>query len=273
MILSSWRQRLPAIRQLGIEAETIGADGKLRVTMRDPLDSVPALFAHPVLAGSRETAPPPWRAIGAIDPRDALDRGADLLVTGDPALLEYAAGKPGLSDLPLPWSRTYVLLRPAGAPPLRPSVGRDAVRAESRPAQPPFWWDERLACRRPAPRTTRSTSPRVVYLRGDLIARGLAERIVALASDRTDLRAAGLTPARFSASLASGAEAAYVLALGRRSLAPCYDSAGWPDGATLLPLIDTRDHAIVREGTPPLALDWDGTINLRPAPRAEETRR
>ena len=272
-ILSSWRERVPAIRQLGIEAETIGTDGRLRVTTRDTPDSVPALFAHPVLAGSRETFPRPWRAIGAIDPRDALDRGADLLVTSDPALVEYAAGKPGLSDLPLPWSRTYVLMRPAGAPPLRSSVGRDAVRAEARPAQPPFWWDQRSTCRQPAPRTARSTSSRVVYLRGDPIARGLAERIVALASERTDLRAAGLTAAKFSAALASGAEAAYVVALGRRSLAPCHDSAGWPAGATLLPLIDTRDHAIVREGTPSLALDWDGTIRLGDEPVAVQNRR
>jgi len=275
-IRSSWLERFPAIRQFGIEAGTVLADGRLSVTMRDPLDSVPAIFAHPVLASSRETNPESGRAIYyrvAIDPRDALDRGADLLVTSDPALVEYAAGKPGLSDLPLPWSRTYVLMRPAGAAPLRPSVGRDAVRAEARPAQPPFWWDERSTCRQRAPHTAGSTSSRVVYLRGDPIARGLAERIVALAGDRTDLRAAGLAPARFSASLASGAEAAYVVALGRRSLAPCHDSAGWPGGATLLPLVDTRAHVIVREGTPPLTLDWDGTIRLRDEPVGAENRK
>jgi hypothetical protein len=279
-VLLSWRERLPALRQAGIAAETAQPDGSLTVTMRDALDSVPRIFGDPALAVSPGSDPRPWRIDAGlsagkhpslityrvapdVDPRDALDRGTDLLVTDDPALLEYASGKPGFSALPLMWSRTYILVQPSGAPPLRPSAGSDAVRAEARPAQPPFWWDDSSRCA-PAPiQVAGPASSRVVYVRGDRVARGLAERIVALASDRTDLRAASLGATEFANSLSSGSDAAYILAVPRQSLAPCRESAGWPGGATLHALVDVRDYAIVREGSPSLTVDWDGTIRVR----------
>jgi hypothetical protein len=91
------------------------------------------------------------------------------------------------------------------------------------------------------------------------VARGLAERIVALASG---LRTAALEPAEFAASVTNGLDRAYVMALPRQTLTPCRDSAGWPGGATIQPLIDTRAHAIVRRGSPPLTVDWDGTVRV-----------
>src|SRR2546422_8863370 len=44
--------------------------------------------------------------------RDALDGGADVLITDDAATLDYARTLTGYVDVPLEWSRTYVLLAP-----------------------------------------------------------------------------------------------------------------------------------------------------------------
>jgi hypothetical protein len=255
-------------------------DGRLSVIMRAPLDSLPRIFADPTLAISHQTDSSSWRINGAgllrrhsrpgvldfrverdIDPRDAFDAGADLMVTRDPELLDYAARRPEFATFSLPWNRTYVLWWPAEADsaPRRP---RDAVRAESRPAEPPFWWDDLAACAGRAAPSPQPRSSRVVYVHGDQVARGLAERIVALASRRAGLRTAALEPAEFAASLTNGFDRAYVMALPRQTLTPCRDSAGWPSGATIQPLIDTRAHAIVRRGSPPLAVDWDGTVRV-----------
>ncbi|HEU4680381.1 MAG TPA: hypothetical protein VFS51_01465, partial [Gemmatimonadales bacterium] len=65
-----------------------------------------------------------------------------------------------------------------------------------------------------------------------------------------------------TAALRSDSERAYLLALPRQSLSPCRDSDEWRLGASALPLIDTRAHAIVRRGAPPLTLDWDGTVRV-----------
>jgi hypothetical protein len=41
---------------------------------------------------------------------------------------------------------------------------------------------------------------------------------------------------------------------------PCRERAGWPPGATAVPLVETRPHAILRRGIPPLAVEWDGAV-------------
>jgi hypothetical protein len=71
-----------------------------------------------------------------------------------------------------------------------------------------------------------------------------------------------LDAAAFETSVRGGTERAYVVGLPRQSLAPCRDASMWPEGARLLPLIDTRAYAIVRKGAPPLTVDWDGTIRV-----------
>jgi hypothetical protein len=45
-------------------------------------------------------------------------------------------------------------------------------------------------------------------------------------------------------------------------LAPCRDSLDWPPGALVTPLIDVRARAIVRRGSPPLWVDWLGTVRI-----------
>jgi hypothetical protein len=291
LVVSNWRERPAATKSLGIQAVSAHTDGSLRVTMRDPLDSIPSVFADPTLAVSHESDPRAWPIDGAgivrtarhpsfieyriepgEDPRDALDRGPDLLVTRDPALVEYAAGKPGVRTFPLPWSRTYVLLEAGdrqgelagalNATAVRSSLARDAVWAGARAAEPPYWWSDRTACGADSTLRPGNASSRVVYRKDDEVARGLAERIVALASTATGLRAVGLDAAAFATAVRGNAERAYVIDLPRQSLAPCRDASMWPEGARLLPLIDTRAYAIVRKGAPPLTVDWDGTIRV-----------
>lgn len=205
------------------------------------------------------------------DARDALDRGADLVVTRDPALVDYVSNRTEFVTFPLPWSRTYVLLETgdrqgqlAGdlhTPYVRSSLAKDAVRAGARAAEPPYWWSDLEACpAASAPHSGNPTSSRVVYRTDDEAARDLAERIVALAP--TGLRAAGLDPAEFAAAVRGGSERASVIGLSRQSLAACRDASIWPAGARLLPLIDTRAYAIVRRGVPPLSVEWDGTIRV-----------
>jgi len=203
------------------------------------------------------------------DARDALDRGADLIVTRDPALIDYGSGRPSFQSFPLPWNRTYLLLQPAGAQPIaigkteeeRRSLAQDAVQVEARAAEPVDWLGSGAECPRPAVATP-SLSPRLAYVAGDEVAQALAGRLVALAGPGLSLRAIGLEPAAFDTSLRQGTELAYIHAVPRRSLDPCTELAGLPSGMTMLPLIDTRPRAIVRKGSPPLTVDWDGAVRV-----------
>jgi hypothetical protein len=259
------------------------------VRLQDARDTIPTVLAEPALAMldalpsvggpiHRFDIPPrdgrpfiEFQLAQNGDPRDAIDRGVDLAVTRDPAVVEYVSGRPEVTTYPLPWSRTYVLLQPAGARPinrvsgvdtLRRSLAHDAVPAEARPAALPFWSDSLARCASPAPAERQAASfSRVVYPYGDEVARGLAERIVALSGD-AQFRAAPLAPADFAAALRQAAERAYVVPVQRYTLNPCRETAGWPAGASIQPLIDTRATAIVRRGSPPLTVDWDGTIRV-----------
>jgi hypothetical protein len=67
-------------------------------------------------------------------------------------------------------------------------------------------------------------------------------------------------------AIRGGLGGAYVLAVARTALVPCREVAGWPDGSTLIPLIDTRMSAIVRRGVPRLTVDLDGALRPVDAP-------
>lgn len=248
----------------------------ISITLSRPQDSVPKILADPAFSVAVHPSLRPggvhfeWQA--NQDPRDALDRGAGLLVSRDPAVMQYVSSRPEFQSFPLPWSRTYVLVEASGksdvlARAVRPaavreSLARDAVRADARPAEPPFWWSDLAGCppdSAPAPTTP---SSRVVYDREDEVARGLAERLVALAGSGSGLRTAGLESGELGAALEASSERGYVLALPTPSLAPCRDAGGWPRSVSIVPLIDTRAHAIVRRGAPPLSVEWDGTVRV-----------
>ena len=250
------------------------------------------------------------RVIGRADARDLIDAGLDLLLTDDPAAVSYAEARPDLTTVPLPWSRTYVLLSPRHAPDseaaspltgeagrLRAALARDAVRTEARAAEPPFWWSDVEKCEVRSAGTPASSAPgqgaRVVYRRDDNVARELAERLVALAAiggtvqgepplaslapellaagART--RAAALSPAELAGALHAGSELAYVLDLPRRSRPSCRDVAAlvalapWLAAAAgtalgVVPLVETRDRAILRRDRVAFSIDGDGTLRL-----------
>jgi hypothetical protein len=215
------------------------------------------------------------------DARDAVDAGADLVVTGDPAAVSYAATRPGLAVVPLPWTRTYALLLPAMQRPfwseskpdsevadLRGSLARDAVRADARPAPPilPFCGPARPVSEPLV--LTRRLDRRLVYPLGDPVARGLAERLVALEGSAV---AAGLAPDAFESALRTPADPGYIVALPRAGLAPCHSRDAFDSiiraldhGARLMPLIDVREHAIMRRGAVAATITWDGTLLFAP---------
>ena len=100
---------------------------------------------------------------------------------------------------------------------------------------------------------------------GDAVARGLAERIVALNGADPGLRVEALSDSAFAASLRAGAARGYIVALSLYRDDSCTGDLPLPSGASIRPLIDTRARAIVRRGSPALTVDWDGTPRLAPA--------
>ena len=221
------------------------------------------------------------------DPRDAIDAGSDVLITDDPVAVSYANARGNVAAIPLPWTRTYALALPvtesriASAwqrPELelaasRASLARDAVHADARAAELPYWWQGSLTCgATPDSLPVTSTSVRsnhVVYVRDDPIARGLAERLVAIEPHSV---AVGLAPNDFARSLREGAEVAYVIDLPRRSFSSCVDfndlrsRAPWLASAAdvdakLVPLIDTRETALLTRRVS-ASVEWSGTLHF-----------
>jgi len=288
-----------------------GIDG---VSVRFPaaLPSVPPVFADPALAVTRRAASSDWlvgsgmatadTAVGGAtvipgaassarptvtvrqgsggDARDLLDHGIDILVTGDPEVLSYAAGRSELRTVALPWDRAYVLLSaipPTIADTVRASLARDVVRTEARPARGNYWWLAGPACPvgdtatvTPAITGTR-TATVVYYPLGDAPARDLVERLVALGLLGPGGRAAGIASGDFDARFAAGGDS-YLMSLPREALAPCgavrdlVTRAPWlssDPGRHITPLVETRQRAIVRRGGGAFTVDWDGTLRLR----------
>ena len=213
-----------------------------------------------------------FRPVGA-DARDALDEDAGAVVTDDPATLTYAAARSDLTSIPLPWDRTYVLLRPWHdvAVPDGAALAEDAVHVEARAAELPEWWREAAGCAgfpaRPGPDQPAppAANAAIAYLQGDAVARGLAERLVAVRGDGR--RAVGYRAAAFAALLRGG-ESEAVLALPRAALDACVAlrrlRARWPVPAgDVLPLVDVRRRLIVRRPLSGVYLDWDGVPRWR----------
>jgi hypothetical protein len=275
--LAGWRARWPDLQDLGVDSALAPDEKTLVVRLRGHPDDSLQLFADPAFS-TRSTAPrsaPPvveFVTTARGDLRDELDAGADLVVTRDPAVIEYAAQNAELEILPLPWSRTYVLTQRTGALPLgtglhdesvRRSLAEEAVRADARPSGRPFWWDSPCSTMI-STHVTFPTVSRVVYLQDDPVARQLAERIVALVPDSSRLTALGMDSTSFATARAKGADRAYIVSVPFRPISPCREAARLTRGYSITPLIDTRARAIVRRGSPPLTVDWDGTVRLAP---------
>jgi hypothetical protein len=211
------------------------------------------------------------------DLRDRLDQSVDLMITRDRAALDYAATLPHFLSVPLEWLRTAVLLVPGrgGTAPVlsddaRQTLASDAVRGEARGAAGPFWWQGLTYCEiaPPRPREPGSrSSGRVVYDSSDSAARDLAERLVGR-DGRTYQRATGLTGEALALARRGGGDAAYVVSFESHPFDPCkelqvvMESAPWLDPETIVPLVDTRQRAIVRRGHSGVVSEWDGGLLL-----------
>ncbi len=299
-VAAAWRTRDSSLaqtvtilgeRELSVRAPAAPvqpfADPALAVTKRAPggdwpigtgdhwvsqIDAAGILWALPL----RRSRLPLLRVetVPAVRMRDALDQGADLVITSDPTVLEYADSRAGYVDAPLDWTRTYALLVPggqsdAGLRDVHVESLRDAVHLDSRPAEggSDFWFADLKACNLPA----RDAAPagggggqrqRVVYDQADRNAADLAARIVGLGVLGNHGLASGLAPAAFAAALRSGGDAAYVLAIRRHVFDVCraaLELPAWSWTGTIVPLLDVRPHAVVRRGLPPLTVDWGGT--------------
>ena len=211
----------------------------------DTLTAVPRRAGLPVLRFSPKLA---------ADARDLLDAGADVVVTRDERALAYARSRPNLLPVPLAWDRTYLLVSAAALP-----VGnlRDAVRADTRPPAPPFWWTGDSLCVGEFNGTNQSRI-RLVIPTGDPIARDLATRIVA---GTAGLVVAALDSVELGRALERGMDAGYLLAVPRERPAAC-PVTPWPGGGHVTPLIETRAYAIIRQGALRISTDADGLFRI-----------
>jgi hypothetical protein len=258
------------------------------------------------------------------DPRDLLEGQVDVMMTSDPDVIEYASTRSHLEAIPLPWARTYILLSttrvrnirlgdsPAGIDrEFADGLARDVVPGIARGHEAPGWWRKIDRCAAAAggaePPGRGSPSAfmpepemprRIMFDEDDPVARGLAERIVALgaagagsspeaaglgaavpelAEGTGGIIAAGISDSDLRSRIEEGNDFAYIIWLPIRASNPCtvirqlVDDADWLSqlgddlGDALLPLVDTRKFAIVREGTGGLSVDWHGNIYVTKA--------
>jgi len=147
---------------------------------------------------------------------DRLGKRVDISITSDPSVISYAAEVEVLSSMPLPWSRTYLLISSTRvnalrngqrvtplADQIREDLAINAVREEARAAAPGSWCRNLQSCSRLAgiarfqhrfiPRfDTESDGWRVLYNQADQTAGELAGRLVALSSGGGDRMASSL---------------------------------------------------------------------------------
>jgi hypothetical protein len=275
-VVSGWRGDSGATAALGRAGVRWLIPLELRrivLELDQPSVDAPAVLADAALALPVDSAGPALAlAPSAGDPRDALERGAALLRTSDPDLLAYARGKSYLRVVPLPWSWSYILVLAPGSSltltsagdsaAFREGLAKDVVPGEARPPEPPFWWQSPPPCgTAPAAASVPPRAGPLLYLQGDSIAAALAARLVAL-SDEAGLTTRGARAGAIDSALARDARGA-VLRLPRRTVQPCRELGRWPPGSRIVPLVDSRESAVVRRGIPALSIEYDGT--LRPA--------
>ena len=261
------------LRGAGARSASPLDDQRLVVGFVESHPDLPAVFADRALAVARGDSGMLREAQPSSgDLRDAVDGRADVVVTGDPDLLDYAVHRQGLAVIPLPWSRTYYLVIlggssslgtaiPADTAAFRAALARDAVRTDARPVDTTMAADAADHCRssagsaRPAPTDVILVSARRPDSSRTGGAHRGARRACAILVAGAGAREPGGGPHR-------GEARAFIVPGGPRSAGPCADSTTYPAGAAILPLIETRRHAIVRRGTPPLVAEWDGAVRV-----------
>ena len=188
------------------------------------------------------------------DPRDLLDEGVDLLLTRDPAALDYAATLPQFQSVPLAWQRTHVLLTPGRAR-SSPSLSDEARQtlAERRGSRRSARCDGSVLvadglsdCEDPASSSpgTRVASLGPGRLRRERRCGSRSGRASSgWSRDQAQLTSAPSRPHSRAGALLwrGGGEAtpAYVLSLDSRPLDPCRELQALMEGA---PWLDPGDH-------------------------------
>jgi len=290
-------KRSPSSRwPLGTRGARIDADQALPDARGRSLLTVTGLLPGSAAAGDK-----PWLVRFIVAPdrdqRDLLDEGVDLLLTREPAALEYAATLPQFQSTPLAWQRTHVFASPwrgrsvPGLPEdARQALAAGAVRGEARGAEGPFWWQTLSDCEVAHPRPRDPPPPatgRIVYERGDNASRDLAERLVGLAGvpagaatlgtllpgppRQNFQRAAALGGPALTTAQEQGTDVAYIMSFDRRPLDPCQEwraaaeRIGWLDPDAIVPLVDTRLRAVVRRGRSGVTTEWDGGLLIAPS--------
>ncbi|HEY2825831.1 MAG TPA: hypothetical protein VGI83_09820 [Gemmatimonadales bacterium] len=202
------------------------------------------------------------------DSRDLLDRGADLVITDDPATLEYAARRDIYEVAALPWTWTYVLVGPPPVPDsalttLDSLLAAGAVHGDVRAVQQPRRWSSLPPCGSPEP-APRAGGRRIAFVATDPVARDLAGRLVSLAATGRafagqSVTALPLPDTLFDAAFAVRAELGYITTLPANGPENCVPSADW---GRITPLVDARAHVIARRGVIGVDVDADGTPYL-----------
>lgn len=241
------------MRPIAASFQAFGPDSA-RVVMPPEDSSLPVLIIH--------------RYGGESDPRDLIDRDADLVITDRPDAIEYAVTRGDRRTVPLAWSTIYALAHAPGEPaPVTITAGRqeelarDAVRADARPAAAPGWWAD-APCR-VTPNTPVVRLPGIAIAGNDPIARALAERLVALAGSGIR-RVLSLSPAQLDSVAGRGAATAFIVALPAGPPDDCQAIPPLPTGWTLVPLIQTRATMVIGSRVPAFVLLGDGTFAFVP---------
>ena len=230
---------------------------------------------------------------GGADLRDVLegrvgtggDPRPDIVITHDPDLLDFARRRAAYLMHALPWNVTYVLAAsttdsganlPAGDE--REALARNAVTGDARGAIEPFGWLTEPRCA--GAMTPRTRSPRTVvgYPANDAIARQVAERIVSIASGSSRpgwipaalvrstpgvARVAPIPEDSLTQALSTGRAAAVVMPIPRDLTTPCGTRDDMPVLRGSIPLVDARNHIIIRRGSgAAFVIDAAGSVHF-----------
>ena len=240
---------------------------------------------------SRDNLPPLRFLVAPGDPRDLLDAGVDLLLTRDPATLDYAAALPHFRRVPLAWQRTHIFVTPGRSsslhyrrthdrrwPTTRFGARRGERKARSGSRPPSAIHGPLLECNRTSPLRGSSTTP--MTERHAISPSGswpwskpqvpssttFLDAILPDRPQRTFQRATGLTGEALANARQLGTDAGYIVSVDSRPLEPCndlyalVDSVPWLRPGTIVPLVDTRPQAVVRRGRSGMTADFDGAL-------------
>ncbi len=252
--------------------------------------------------------------------RDLLEGGVEGMITRDPDVIDYASRRPEWLQLGLAWDKSYVMfvrtdLSSADVTAFPKSIAdnlaSDVVPGEARAYHPKAWWEGLGQCEDDAGAMFANgvesvkTIRNVRYLSGDPVARGLAERIVALGSGNINMPGMdslkaimpgmGKSHIRWSAKALSarelssgivetndGFDAAFIVSVSRSADNPCSAlrklKQSMPmvfDGLSgkpfpLVPMLDVRPTLLLKKGSANLDIDGSGRLLYTVTEQEEE---